>query len=576
MTVLVLSSHLRHASTRAARTVFVSVALLTLLLTSTVGGTAQAAPRANTWPPGDRVELATGLPLPWAVDELADGSVLLTGRDTAQVRRVTSAGATVVGTIPRVAPGGEGGLLGITHKPGDESTLFLYFTTSSGNEVATAHWDGNAITDVRTILSGMARASTHNGGRIAFGPDGFLYVGVGDAAVRERAQDRNSLNGKILRITTDGKAAPGNPFGTPVWSYGHRNVQGLAWDSQGRMYASEFGQDTWDELNRIEPGKNYGWPLAEGTSNDSRFTNPLVTWRPAEASPSGLAVIGDHAYVAGLRGQSVWDVPLAGGNPRRLVQDEFGRVRAVVPAADGRMYLLTNVGGGKDKLVLVNPAKLPSRITQHWTARGGAGGPIGAPTGGENCRLVAGGCVQGFAKEGTLIYWTRGTDARLVRGAIGERYGTLGWEHSRLGYPTTDENCGLVAGGCYNHFQGGSIYWSPGSGGQPVWGAIRDKWADSGWEHSKSGYPASPEYCGLRDGGCFQRYGFGSIYWSGPTGAHPVWGAIGEHWARNGWETGRYGFPVGDESCRNEPGKLVCTQDFRGGRITFDSARGTY
>jgi glucose/arabinose dehydrogenase len=140
----------------------------------------------------------------------------------------------------------------------------------------------------------------------------------------------------------EGNPPPGNPFGTPVWSLGHRNVQGLAWDTEGVMYASEFGQDTWDELNRIEPGKNYGWPEVEGMGDDERFTNPLHVWRPAEASPSGLAYLDGNLYMAGLRGQSVWRISGAGGDPQRLLRERFGRMRTLEPTGDGGLYLVSS------------------------------------------------------------------------------------------------------------------------------------------------------------------------------------------------------------------------------------------
>ncbi|HEU4346277.1 MAG TPA: PQQ-dependent sugar dehydrogenase, partial [Actinoplanes sp.] len=193
------------------------------------------------------------------------------------------------------------------------------------------------------IFDGLAKAGNHNGGRIAFGPDGMLYVGTGDAAEPSRSQDPRSPNGKILRLTPDGDPAPGNPdAGSPVWSMGHRNVQGLAWSADGTMYASEFGQNRFDEVNLIEPGKNYGWPVVEGTGNDSRYENPMVTWRTSEASPSGAAISGDTLYVAALRGQRLWTVPLHGGEPRAEFTGRYGRLRTVAFAPDGALWLTTS------------------------------------------------------------------------------------------------------------------------------------------------------------------------------------------------------------------------------------------
>ena len=152
----------------------------------------------------------------------------------------------------------------------------------------------------------------HNGGRIAFGPDGYLYVGTGEAGDTSLSQNLGSLGGKILRLTPEGKPAPGNPFGgSAIWSYGHRNVQGLAWDSRDRLWASEFGANTWDELNLIEPGENYGWPEVEGRADNADFVDPVAQWPTSDMSPSGIAIGPDGAvYMAALRGESVWRVPI--------------------------------------------------------------------------------------------------------------------------------------------------------------------------------------------------------------------------------------------------------------------------
>jgi glucose/arabinose dehydrogenase len=200
-----------------------------------------------------------------------------------------------------------------------------------------------------TVLTGIPKAGNHNGGRIMWGPDGFLYVGTGDASEKNRAQERDNLGGKILRITGDGKAAPGNPFGgSPVWSMGHRNVQGLAWGKDGTMFASEFGQNTWDELNVIVAGKNYGWPEVEGIEDDDgAFVAPIAQWATSESSPSGIAVGADGAvYMAALRGASLWKIMVQGprrqGDPVRLLENRYGRIRDAVNAPDGTLWVLSN------------------------------------------------------------------------------------------------------------------------------------------------------------------------------------------------------------------------------------------
>ncbi len=176
----------------------------------------------------------------------------------------------------------------------------------------------------------------------------MLYAGVGDAAVPERAQDPDSLNGKILRMTPDGDVPDDNPTpGSLVWTMGHRNVQGLTWDEGGQMYASEFGQDTFDEVNLIEPGNNYGWPVVEGMGDDPTYTNPLVTWSTDEASPSGIAAVGDAVYVGALRGQRLWRVPLDGGDPEALLDQQYGRLRNVQRAPDGSLWITTSNRDGR-------------------------------------------------------------------------------------------------------------------------------------------------------------------------------------------------------------------------------------
>jgi glucose/arabinose dehydrogenase len=193
------------------------------------------------------------------------------------------------------------------------------------------------------IFDGLDKAGIHNGGRIAFGPDGMLYVGTGDAGRPSHSQDPDSPNSKILRLTPEGKPAPGNPVnGSPVWTSGHRNVQGLAWTADGTMYATEFGQSRLDEVNKIEKGRNYGWPDVEGDGGDSRFQDPVVTWPTSDASPSGAAIIGDTMYVAALRGQRLWSVPLDGGEPRAEFSGRYGRLRTVAVAPDGALWLTTS------------------------------------------------------------------------------------------------------------------------------------------------------------------------------------------------------------------------------------------
>jgi glucose/arabinose dehydrogenase len=252
-------------------------------------------------------------------------------------------------TIAGVNDTGEGGLLGLAVAPtyAQDQVVYAYYTTASDNRVVRFRLGESP----QVIVSGIANAVLHNGGRLAFGPDGLLYIATGDATVRSNAQDVSSLNGKILRVKPDGSAADGNPFpGNRVWSLGHRNVQGLAWDASGRLFATEFGQNAFDEVNLIEPGKNYGWPNVEGLGNDAAFVNPLVTWSTSESSPSGDAVSGDSLYVAALAGQRLWKIPITAaglGTPQVLLQDQFGRLRTVVTAPDGSLWIATSNRDGR-------------------------------------------------------------------------------------------------------------------------------------------------------------------------------------------------------------------------------------
>ena len=322
---------------------------------STHAATATTSPSPSTTPPATTAPatetIATGLPVPWGLAFLPDGSALVTLRDQGEVLHVVPGATPVsVGRVPGVVPEGEGGLLGIAVSPGfaSDRTVFVYLTSRDDNRVLRMTFDGTTLRADKVIVDGIAKAANHDGGRLAFGPDGYLYISTGDAGKRDPAQDKGSLSGKILRVTADGAPAQGNPFpGSPIWSIGHRNVQGLAWDKAGRMYASEFGQNTWDELNRIEPGRNYGWPDAEGIARRSGFVDPIRQWTTAEASPSGIALGADGAiYMAALRGQSLWRIPLDGsgnaGTPKRLLQEKYGRLRTVAAAPDGRIWLVTS------------------------------------------------------------------------------------------------------------------------------------------------------------------------------------------------------------------------------------------
>lgn len=316
--------------------------------------------------------VATGLDVPWgvAVDQAARGhtAAFVAERGSAAVLRVVEgAPPRRVGVVAGVRASGEGGLLGLAVVQRGEGVpaspakrLYAYFTSDDGdNRIVRMDLTGPASAPTLgrpvLVLSGIPAAENHNGGRIVLGPDGHLWIGTGDAQQTDNAQDRQSLGGKILRIDLDGRSPADNPFQTPVWSYGHRNVQGLAFDSAGRLWAGEFGQNTWDELNLVVKGGNYGWPLAEGDETPvaaeptERLIAPKAIWHTDEASPSGLAIVDDVAYLAGLRGQRLWQIPLReddAGTPRALFTGDYGRLRTVV-AVPGGLWLTTSNTDGR-------------------------------------------------------------------------------------------------------------------------------------------------------------------------------------------------------------------------------------
>ncbi|SNR77444.1 PQQ-dependent sugar dehydrogenase [Actinomadura mexicana] len=352
---------MRQHTTILVPAVLVSAAALLAACSSSPsgGGEGRTPPPASRTPPGTASgepgtprTVADGLKVPWAVAFLPGGDALVTERDTARLLRVTPSGRrTTVGTVPGVDAQGEGGLLGVAVSPSYDTDQFvyLYYTAASDNRVVRATYDGR-LRDLRPIVTGIPKGGIHNGGRLAFGPDEMLYIATGETGEGDKAQDRNSLGGKILRVTPDGAPAPGNPFGTRVWTYGHRNVQGLAWDAAGRMYATEFGQDHFDEINLITKGRNYGWPVVEGVGHRKGFTDPLLTWTTDQASPSGLAYADGSLWAAALRGERLWQIPLddgGAGRPIARLQGRYGRLRAVVRAPDGSLWVTTSNQDGR-------------------------------------------------------------------------------------------------------------------------------------------------------------------------------------------------------------------------------------
>jgi len=310
--------------------------------------------------------VAQGLAVPWGLGFLPDGTALVTERDRGTVVAIDGGQTREVGQIEETAPTSEGGLLGLAVSPdyARDQRIFVYVTTSEDNRVLSMTYDGTRLGEPEPILTGIPSGQIHDGGRLAFGPDGYLYVSTGETGDEGLSQDDDSLGGKILRITPDGDPAPGNPDpSSPVWSKGHRNVQGLAFDDGDRLWASEFGSQVWDEVNQILPGNNYGWPEAEGDANLEGYVDPQVQWNPSDASPSSVAYADGSLWVASLRGERLWQVPVTAdgtlGQPQPHFVGAYGRLRTVVAAPDGSLWLGTSNRDGRG-----TPAAEDDRIFQ--------------------------------------------------------------------------------------------------------------------------------------------------------------------------------------------------------------------
>ncbi|WP_285748798.1 PQQ-dependent sugar dehydrogenase [Lentzea sp. NBRC 105346] len=304
---------------------------------------------------GQVTKIADDTDVPWGLEFLPDGSALYAERDAADVVRITPKGEkTVAGHVPNVvSTDGEGGLLGV-ERQGD--WIYLYHTSPTDNRLVRMKLVDGKLTNHEVLLTGAPRNKFHNGGRLRFGPDGKLYIATGDGQVPQNAQDLNSLGGKVLRVNPDGSVPRDNPFpGKYVYSYGHRNVQGLAFDSRGRLWEAEFGNSIMDEINLIRPGGNYGWPACEGTANlcdEPTFHKPMWTSPVSAASPSGLTIVDDVVYLAALRGQKLYRIPIRGrqlGEATSYFEGHFGRLRTVERSPDGGLWLTTS-NGDKDSI----------------------------------------------------------------------------------------------------------------------------------------------------------------------------------------------------------------------------------
>lgn len=306
--------------------------------------------------------IAEGLSWPWELVFLPDGGILLTERP-GNLLLIRNGEERI--PIDGVRHVGEGGLLGMALHPEFEQNgwLYLYITYEVPgqvlNRVERYVFRDNHLSERFVIVEDILGSSIHDGGRIKFGPDGKLYITTGDAGIPEISQNLESLNGKILRLNDDGSIPDDNPFGNSVWSTGHRNAQGLAWDSHGRLWSTEHGpsgsETGNDEVNLIEPGKNYGWPLLRGMQTREGFTPPVIeSGRNDTWAPSGAVIVDDVLYFAGLRGAAIYRVPVDGMGMDTfevLFKDEFGRIRNVVVSPEGQLWIMTSNGAGVDQVI---------------------------------------------------------------------------------------------------------------------------------------------------------------------------------------------------------------------------------
>jgi len=358
-------------------------------------------------PTGKAQTLVTGLRAPWELLFLPDGQALVDERDSGSILliskdlKVSKIGFT--NAAPPCEKFCEGGTLGMAiaaDRADKKLSLFVFQTTISDNRILKFDLNTDdagswSLASKRVLIQGIERSgksTTHNGGRLVIGPDGKLWVSLGDSGMRgATSQNWNARAGSVLRMNLDGTVPEGNPKNNSfVWAKGLRDTQGMAWDNFGNMWTTEFGQDTWDELNLIERGKNYGWPIVEGffkfvesppepgnpgsnaqgtadnpepkpitpsmpsnveMLNDSRYTPPVLTWHPSEAACSGIIFVKGSLISACLRGGKLWVIPVIGdkqlGEPKEFFKGRFGRLRAATLAPDGSLWLMTSNKDGR-------------------------------------------------------------------------------------------------------------------------------------------------------------------------------------------------------------------------------------
>lgn len=313
--------------------------------------------------------IAQNLEVPWALAFLPNGDILVTER-IGRVRLI-KAGQLLqepVITLSNIKQSGESGLHGIAIHPKypENPYIYLYYTYFSDNDdslnrVSRFTFDGQSLKDEQILVDKVPGAVFHDGGRIKFGPDGYLYITTGDAQNPSLSQDKNSLAGKILRVK-DPSTSSGQ---VEIYSYGHRNPQGITWDNNGRLWATEHGSSATDELNLIEAGGNYGWPEIRGEQTKDGLITPKLQSGQQTWAPAGTAFLNGSIYFGGLRGQALFEVKLDTLELKEHFKGQFGRIREVVLGPDNMLYITTSNRDGRgspslddDKILRINPEKL--------------------------------------------------------------------------------------------------------------------------------------------------------------------------------------------------------------------------